>query len=221
MDADYNLGTLISEVQDELQDASFSQERIVRYLNQTYFELFGEVPFSFFEKTYKYETVDGGEVELPKDFQSVIRIVVEKERMKMPLKYLAPRDYFAAIQSQKVYRYTLIGNTMHFYLPKDKECDGDGPEPDEFYTVKIYYLAKPTKLTALTDVPIIPAEYGEILILGALVRAERRRGNYDFAQIYDNHKNELITNMAMRYGPRQLEEANRARIPVNIRINEV
>lgn len=221
MDADYNLGTLVSEVKDELQDESYDDNRIIRYINQTYFETFGEVPYNFFEKTYKYETIDSGEMQVPNDFQSVIRIVIEKEKMKMPLKYLEPRRYFAAIEGEKVYCYTIIGNSIHFFLPDEFNCNDDDLEPDEFYTVKLYYLAKPVKLVNPNDKPLLPAEYGEILILGALVRAERRRGNYDFAQIYDNHKNELITNMAMRYGPRQLEGGNRALPPVNIRINEV
>lgn len=221
MDADYNLGTLVSEIQDELQDESYSESRIIRYINQTYFEVFGEVPYNFFEKTYKYETIDSGEMQVPNDFQSVIRIVVERDKMKMPLKYLAPQKYFAAYEGEKVYRYTQIGNMIHFYLPKDFECDGNDDEPDDFYTLKLYYEAKPAKLANNTDVPLIPSEYGEILVLGALVRAERRRGNYDFAQIYDNHKNELITNMAMRYGPRNLDVENRALPPVDIRINEV
>lgn len=221
MDADYNLGTLVEDVKDELQDESYDENRIIRYINQTYFEVFGEVPYSFFEKTYKYQTIDSGELQVPDDFQSVIRIVIEKQKMKMPLKYMKPRDYFAAIVGEKVYCYTQIGNQIHFYLPKGYECDGNDDEPDDFYTVKLYYEAKPVKLVNPTDVPLIPSEYGEILVLGALVRAERRRGNYDFAQIYDNHKNELITNMAMRYGPRQLEGGNRALPPVNIRINEV
>lgn len=221
MDADYNLGTLVEDVKDELQDESYDDNRIIRYINQTYFEVFGEVPYSFFEKTYKYQTIDSGELQVPDDFQSVIRIVIEKQKMKMPLKYMEPRAYFAAIVGEKVYRYTQIGDQIHFYLPKEYECDGNDDEPDDFYTVKLYYEAKPVKLVNPTDVPLIPSEYGEILVLGALVRAERRRGNYDFAQIYDNHKAELITNMAMRYGPRQLEGGNRALPPVNIRINEV
>lgn len=222
MDTDYNLGTLVSEVKDELQDESYDENRIIRYINQTYFETFGEVPYSFFEKTYKYETIDGGELQVPNDFQTVIRIVVEKDKLKMPLKYLAPDKYFSAYEGEKVYRYTLIGNTIHFYLPEDTfGCDEDDTIPDEFYTMKLYYQAKPVKLQNPTDVPLIPSEYGEILVLGALVRAERRRGNYDFAQIFDNHKAELLTNMAMRYGPRQLNGENRAQPPVNIRINEV
>lgn len=221
MDAEYNLGTLVSEVKDELQDESYDENRIIRYLNQTYFETFGELPYSFFEKLYKYETIDSGQMQLPPDFQSMIKVVVERDKMKMPLKYLAPEKYFAAYEGEKVYRYTVIGKEVHFFLPKEYDCDDDDLIPDEFYTLKIYYMAKPVKLANSTDVPLIPAEYGEILSLGALARAERRRGNYDFAQIYENHKNELITNMAMRYGPRQLTGESRAVPPVHIRINGV
>lgn len=221
MDADYNLSTLVADIKDELQDESYDDNRIIRYINQTYFETFGEVPYSFFEKTYKYETIDSGELEAPKDFQSMIRLVVEKDNLKWPLKYVAPREYFAAYKGMKVYQYTVIGNTVHYYLPKEP-CDQiDENNPDSYYTLKLYYLAKPQKLTESTDVPLIPSEYGEILIYGALARAERRRGNYDFAQIYDNQKAELITNMAMRYGPRQFDGGNTVQVPFNIKINEV
>ena len=221
MDANYNLGTLVADVKDELQDEAFDDNRIIRYINQTYFELFGELPFSFFEKTYKYETIDHGVLQVPNDFQTVIRLVIEKGGMKMPLTYLEPKEYFRAIEGMKVYRYTIIGDEVHFFLPDDYQCDNNDATPDDFYTMKLYYLAKPVALANPTDVPLLPSEYGEILILGALVRAERRRGNYDFAQIFDNHKNELITNMSMRYGPRQLEGANKIRPAVRVRINEV
>ena len=221
MDADYNLGNLVSIIKDELQDESYDDNRIIRYINNTYFELFGEVPYSFFEKTYKYETIDSGELEVPSDFQSMLRFVVERGKMKMPMVYLDPQKYYAAIEGQKVYRYTVIGNEVHYHLPSEFDCDGNDEVPDQYYTLKLYYLAKPVKLANNTDVPLLPAEYQEILINGALARAERRRGNYDFAQIYDNQKSELITNLAMRYGPRQLEEANRALPPVDIRINGV
>ena len=221
MDADYNLGNLVEIVKDELQDESYDDNRIIRYINNTYFELFGEVPYSFFEKTFKYETIDSGEMELPKDFQSVLKIVVEKDEMKMPLKYLDPEKYFGAYEAQKVYRYTIIGNEVHYYLPDTFNCDHNNQVPDEFYTIKLYYLAKPVKLVNSTDKPLLPSEYQDILILGAKAQAERRRGNFDFAQIYDNQKAELLTNLAMRYGPRQLSGENRAYAPVDIRINGV
>ena len=221
MDADYNLGNLVEIVKDELQDESYDDNRIIRYINNTYFEMFGEVPYSFFEKTFKYETIDSGEMELPKDFQTVLKIVVEKDKMKMALRYLDPEKYFGAYEAQKVYRYTIIGNEVHYYLPDTFNCDHNNAIPDEFYTIKLYYLAKPVKLVNSTDKPLLPSEYQDILILGAKAQAERRRGNFDFAQIYDNQKAELLTNLAMRYGPRQLSGENRAYPPVDIRINGV
>jgi hypothetical protein len=221
MDADYNLSTLVADVKDELQDESYDDNRIIRYINQTYFETFGEVPYSFFEKTYDYQTLDSGELEVPNDFQTLERLVVEKDNMKWPLKYVAPREYYAAYKGLKVYLYTVIGNKVHYYLPKiDCKTINDN-DPDNYYTLKMLYIAKPTKLENDEDVPLIPSEYGEILIFGALARAERRRGNFDYAQIYDNQKAELITNMAMRYGPRQFDGGNRIQTPFNIRINEV
>ena len=119
MDAEYNLGTLVSEVKDELQDESYDENRIIRYLNQTYFETFGELPYSFFEKLYKYETIDSGQMQLPPDFQSMIKVVVERDKMKMPLKYLAPEKYFAAYEGEKVYRYTVIGKEVHFFYSEN------------------------------------------------------------------------------------------------------
>lgn len=220
MDTDYNLGSLVEEIKDELQDESYNDSRIIRYINRCYFEVFGEVPYSFFEKTYKYETIESGELQVPKDFGTIIKLVVEKNGTKMPLKYLAPREFFADKEGIRTYRYTIIGNVAHYSLPETFDCTHDSEE-DDFYTLKMYYLAKPAKLEKTTDKPLIPSEYAEILVLGALAHAERRRGNFDFAQIYDNQKAELITNMAMRYGPRQLDEGNRGTLPVNIRINEV
>jgi len=221
MDADYNLSTLVADVKDELQDESYSDERIKRYINDAYKEIFGEVPYSFFEKTYEYETIDSGELEAPKDFQTIERLVVEKDKMKMPLKYVAPREYFAEFGGMKTYTYTVIGNVVHYHLP-EVNCDEiNDTDPDDYYTLKMIYIAKPAKLVNPTDIPLIPSEYGEVLVLGAVAKAERRRGNYDFAQIYDNRKAELLTNMAMRYGPRNFDGGNRIQTPFNIRINEV
>lgn len=221
MDADYNLSSLVDEVKDYLQDESYNEDRIIRFINRTYLETFGEVPYSFFEKTYEYPTIDSGELEVPKDFQVMERLVVEKDKMKMPLKYVAPREYFEAYEGMKVYTYTVIGNVVHYHLPEVDCKDIIDDDPDNYYTLKMFYIAKPTKLENPTDRPLVPSEYSEILVFGAVARAERIRGNYDFAQIYDNQKAELITNMAMRYGPRQFDGGNRMQSPVNIRINEV
>ena len=62
----------------------------------------------------------------------------------------------------------------------------------------------------MSDKPILPDEFEEALVLGALSRAERERDNFDYAQIYKNQQDELLTNLKLRYGPGQLNMANRS-----------
>ena len=53
----------------------------------------------------------------------------------------------------------------------------------------------------------------EALILGALARAEEVRDNYDYAQLYRNQQDQILTNMKLRYGPGNLSVKNVARLP--------
>ena len=109
---------------------------------------------------------------------------------------------------------TCFGGKVVFKLPEpDKEADGDFTSN---YTMRMYYLAKPKPLVKMTDKFIFPAEYGEILVLGALARAERLRDNFDYAAIYMNDFYDQITNMKQRLSARQLDAGNRAKLPVRI-----
>ena len=136
----------------------------------------------------------------------------------MPLEYMPKEDFFALAKddSRKNYKYTIFGNQLFYGLPNienDKTPTGD----DKFYELSLYYLAKPRAMVSETDKPLIPAEFGEILVLGALVRCEQRRDNFDYAGIYEAKMDELVTNMKLRYCPRQLTNANRAKLPVIVR----
>ena len=136
----------------------------------------------------------------------------------MPLEYMPKEDFFALAKddSRKNYKYTIFGNQLFYGLPNienDKTPNGD----DKFYELSLYYLAKPRAMASETDKPLIPAEFGEILVLGALARCEQRRDNFDYAGIYEAKMDELVTNMKLRYCPRQLTNANRAKLPVIIR----
>jgi hypothetical protein len=55
----------------------------------------------------------------------------------------------------------------------------------------------------------------EALILGALARAEQVRDNFDFAQIYENKQDQILTNMKVRCSTGNLTAENRARLPLN------
>lgn len=218
MDSNYNLAGLINRAKARLKDASYSESDITQFLNDSYFEILGEAHYNFLERYYLASSQLGGPLLLPPDFQAVEHLVAELDHNRTPLRYLPSNEFFDAERNSSFtnYRYTIFGNQLFYSLPDlEGRVDEDGDM--EFYKLHLYYLAKPVMLVNDTDVPLIPAEFGEALLLGALARAEQIRDNYDYATIYENKKDELVTNMKLRYCPRQLEGGNRAQLPVQLR----
>ena len=215
MDANYNLSGLTDRIKARLKDAQYSDSDIQQFINDSYFDILGDTAYQFLEKMYRATTQEGGPLLLPPDYQTLIHLTASKDGNKYPLRYLPSRQFFDTEKNASVknYTYTIFGNNLFYSLPDiSDELDEDGDE--KFYTLDLYYLARPKMLVADTDKPVIPYEYGEALVLGALARAEQLRDNFDYAQIYENKKEELITNMKERYCPRQQEGANRAKLPV-------
>ena len=216
MDSNYNLSGLVGRIKARLKDADYSTTDIVQFLNDAYFDILGESHYQFLEKHYQAATQTPSVMLLPRDYQTLIHLTATKDGNVFPLRYMDSNDFFNATPDSgiKNYTYTVFGNKLFYSVPNISDAeDEDGDE--EFYTLDLFYLAKPVALVNDADVPVIPAEFGEALLLGALARAEQTRDNFDFAQIYENKKEDLILNMKQRYCPRQLEGANRAKLPVN------
>ena len=218
MDSNYNLGGLIARIKTKLDDQEFPDETITQFLNDAYFDVLGDEEYQFLEQTYKAATQGSDTLPLPSNFQSLFTLVAKGEQGLMPLEYMPKEDFFALAKddSRKNYKYTIFGNQLFYGLPNienDKTPNGE----DKFYELSLYYLAKPRAMVSETDKPLIPAEFGEILVLGALARCEQRRDNFDYAGIYEAKMDELVTNMKLRYCPRQLTNANRAKLPVIVR----
>jgi hypothetical protein len=215
MDANYNLSGLTDRIKARLKDAQYSDTDIQQFINDAYFDILGDTAYQFLEKAYRASTQDGGPMFLPPDYQTLIHLTATKDHNKHALRYIPSRQFFDTGKNASVknYTYTIFGNQLYYSLPDiEGELDEEGDE--KFYTLDLYYLAKPKMLVQPTDEPVIPYEYGEALLLGALARAEQLRDNFDYAQIYENKKEELITNMKERYCPRQQEGENRAKLPV-------
>lgn len=215
MDANYNLSGLTDRIKARLKDAQYSDTDIQQFINDAYFDILGDTAYQFLEKAYRAATQDGGPLLLPPDYQTLIHLTATKDHNKHALRYIPSRQFFDTGKNASVknYTYTIFGNQLYYSLPDiEGELDEEGDE--KFYTLDLYYLARPKMLVQPTDKPVIPYEYGEALLLGALARAEQLRDNFDYAQIYENKKEELITNMKERYCPRQQEGENRAKLPV-------
>ena len=217
MDSTYNLGGLIARVKTRLDDQSYNEDTITQFLNDAYLETLGEAHYQFLEKSYRSAAQKAGVLPLPRNFQSCANFTAKLNKNLWRFHYM-PYEEFLSLPKEgglKDFKYTIFGDQLFFCVPNiEHNLTEDGEE--QFYNLTLYYLAKPTMLVNATDKPLLPYEYGEILVLGALARCERLRDNFDYAAIYENKRDELITNLKMRYCPRNLDNANRGRLPVRV-----
>lgn len=204
---DYTLETLINLLRKRLQDEEFDGDTLKHFLNQSLNEILGEDKYPFMQRISDYGTDYKGEALLPPYYAGTFYIYAKKDEKGQPrqeLKYISPELFFENTKAHTMV-YTIFANKLFWRIYKDGE-DGD-------FIVTHLYLVNPMPLVKDTDRPPIPPEYIEALILGALARAEQIRDNFDFAQIYENKQDQILTNMKLRYGPGNLTAQNQARLP--------
>lgn len=212
----YTFGNLVRRVKTRLNDEEFSDNIIKDFINEAQFEILGEEKHTFLEKVDEIDVSSSEtELDLPRDYQSTFMIfAVDKDGNKRQLDYMPYEDFFGSKTPNK---YTTFGNKVLYKLTDNSEsrnCWKDN------LTIQHLYLAKPTEMVEDDDEPILPYEYSEALIYLALSRAERLRDNFDYAQIYENKAEVLITNLKTRYGMRQMKLKNRAKLPLNLKYGD-
>jgi len=202
---DYTLETLISILHKRLQDEEFDSDMLTQFLNDSLNEILGEDKYPFMQRIDRYTADSHGEINLPPAYAGTFYIYAKQgKEPRQELKYIPPEEYFENTR-RHTFVYTVFANTLFFRLRKDTE--------DEGFSVTHLYLENPRPLVNSTDRTPIPPQYIEALILGALYRAEQIRDNFDFAQIYQNNQDQILTNMKMRYGPGNLSAKNQSKLP--------
>lgn len=202
---DYTLTNLKDILRRRLQDEDYDGDTLTIFLNDSLNEILGEDKYPFMQRIDKYIAEPHGEVSLPPYYAGTFYIYAKKEHQpRQELQYISPELYFEHTKAH-TFVYTVFANTLFYRIEPDK--DGAG------FEITHLYLANPIPLKEDTDVPPIPPQYMEALILGALARAEEVRDNYDYAQLFRNQQEQLLTNMKVRLGPGNLTAKNRARLP--------
>lgn len=83
------------------------------------------------------------------------------------------------------------------------------PAPDQAYTFELNYIKKPTALTLTGDVPDVPAEFEELMVLGMYKRALEHEDNFDQAQVIQSQFDDLLEKMVLRLSQRQIGTIHR------------
>lgn len=199
----YTLGALTSKVQQRVHDTGYSSSEIHNYINDTQRDVFNEYRLPFMQTSKDYTVTVGdsditGGTGLEANFNQAIDLVYTSTgEQVVPYREFTdtdadPDDTTAHPTGAPQYWYK-FGDTIHVF-----------PAPSSAYTLTLRYYKTPTELTADADVPEIPSQFEEILVVGAAYRVMQVKDNYDQAGVLENKYGELLQKLVMRYSQAQV-----------------
>lgn len=197
----YNLLDLRSRVRTKIKDSAYSSDTIDGYLNDAITEIADLYPWIYFQKldTSGTLTIGSNTYDQPSDHQTTTKLVLLHPTSATThwdiTKYRYPWQEFFAIypapdtlnSSQPGY-WTEYGGKIYFNCPSDLA-----------YSVRQYYQKLPTELSSDSDVPELPANFREVIVLGAAYRCEEERDNYDIAAVLQNRFNDRVADLMLRF----------------------
>ena len=69
----------------------------------------------------------------------------------------------------------------------------------------MYYIKKPKRLEQDTDVPELPEEFEELLVLGAYKRILDRNEDFDLGNAVETQYQNILSQLVNRYGYREAD----------------
>jgi hypothetical protein len=96
--------------------------------------------------------------------------------------------------------WTFYANQLHFY-----------PVPDSVYTVRIDYIVEPADLAAAGDVPVLPTQYHDVLVWGAIESLAFRERDWLGRQFAQSKKEEMLKRLEEEYLLRQRQTGSQVK----------
>lgn len=197
------LSDIRGRVRLRLDDSSFESTAIDRAINDYQRELTNKHQFTFME-TYQDKTFasSGNTIDLPADCQRLLGLL---NRTGSPYYYNFTKRYLDYNEFVEWYpaadllpatppsKWTLYAGQIRWSAPADQN-----------YTFRLEYLKSCPLLSNDTDVSVIPDEFSEILVEGALVRLQKRDDNYDLASDEVPYLGLMENQIVERYGRGQM-----------------
>jgi hypothetical protein len=184
---------------DKLDDTSFDPAVVDRFINATQRDIFNTYQLPFTEKVFSGALPVGNYIfQMPTDLQSVLSIVItapDGQQRSINNRFMAYKDFNASYptplnnEAGPITAWTLFGGKMY-----------SNTTIDQSYQMDTFYIKKPITLTDDADVPEIPEEFQEVLVLGAYKRVLERNEDYDMAAVIGNQYNDQLDKLVGRYG---------------------
>jgi hypothetical protein len=203
----YQLGDIVTRVQQRVRDTGFSSTEIKGYINDTQNDVFNEYRLPFMETTQDYTlTPNVSDITngsgLPSNYVQAIDLILTSTGREKVLPFLGIRsvdEFYPDADDATVHPANVPSGWYNY-----SETIRVAPKPNTAYTVTLRYYKKPTLLSADADVPDLPSEFEELLVVGAAYRVLQVKDNYDQAAILQNKYDELLQKLVVKYSQRQV-----------------
>lgn len=199
----YTLTSVVTEIQAKIKDTTLPVSLILMYLQDTLDEVLGHNIFLFSEETLS-DTISAGSLDytFSADVQTITDlsfVTVASPTQTYRPTYIPYRKFLQLYPNRLT---SAAGIPLYFTRYGNKILWPTAISEDLSMTC-LYVKASPT-LANDTDVQIIPVEFKQILVRGALAGVEEYRENYDIAAVHKRKVEDLVEDMLGRYGGRQL-----------------
>jgi hypothetical protein len=195
---DYTLQGIVERVRvDKLDDSEFDTGIIGNFVNDTQRDIFNQFELPFQEKIFAGTVPSSSSMfNVPKDL-ALLQSVSMADVPGFSATKMNWRDFFdkypdnTSAEPGKPTAWTLYAGNIIF----DKPTDAD-------YVLTLFYIRKPITLTVGTQVPEIPYEFEELLVLGAYIRCLKFNEDFDQAAFVEVEYNKNLDLLVTRYGGR-------------------
>lgn len=199
----YDLSYIRNRIlEDKLDDPDFEPGIVDNFVNDAQRGIFNDYELPFVEAVFAGNITQGQHMFIfPDDYQQVQSFVItapEGQQINISDNYMKFRDFTKAYPTVlnnpegKPLCWTLHGDKLYFDKPLDQN-----------YELTMFYLKKAPTLAEDDDVPGIPEEFQEVLILGAYYRILQRNEDYELASAVKVEYRSELSKMLNRLGQRQ------------------
>lgn len=198
---DYTLQAIVKRVQvDKLDDDEFDTGIIGDFVNDTQRDIFNQFELPFQEKIFAGTLPSQATMfQMPDDLALLQRAILTNGTDVQDITdlYMPWRTFLQTYPDPNTNTEGDVTNWTSYAGNIILNC----PQTDE-QTLTLYYIKKPKLLTLPTDVPEIPSEFAELLVLGAYMRCLEFNEDFDQAAYVKVQYNNLLDLLVTRYGGR-------------------
>lgn len=212
----YTAGALATKVQTRVRDTGYSTSTIKEFLTDTVRDIHNEHPSlpiwkatATFTLTATNSDITAG-VGLPANYGSPIQLINTTNGSENVIPYIDESDLEYMYPDHSDSTRHADGQPQYWYF--DGSTIRLFPAPNAAYTLRLQYMKEAGELSADGDVPTVPYEFEELLVVGAAYRVLQVKGVYDEAGILENKYVELLqklVNKSLRTPTPHIMKTNR------------